>query len=62
LHTILRADFYPIAEDCSKEERTAKNLQVEYRIDFASCVGALLYLSYSTPHINYAMVKLAKFT
>jgi hypothetical protein len=60
--TILPAEFVPSAEDCSKDEGTAKNLQVEYAIDFASCVGALLYLSYTRPNITYAIVKLAKFT
>jgi hypothetical protein len=61
-NTILPAEFVPSAEDCSKDEETAKNLQVEYGIDFASCVGALLYLSYTRPDITYAVVKLVKFT
>ncbi len=49
-------------EDCSKDEGTAKTLQEEYGIDFASCVGALLYLSYTRPDITYAVVKFAKYT
>ena len=61
-NTILPAEFVPSAEDCSKDEVAAKSLQVEYGIDFASCVGALLYLSYTRPDITYAVVKLAKFT
>jgi hypothetical protein len=60
--TILPAEFVPNAENCSKDEETAKNLQVGYGIDFASCVGLLLYLSYTRPDISYAVVKLAKFT
>jgi hypothetical protein len=46
----------------SKDEETAKTLQEEYGIDFASCVGAMLYLSYSRPDITYAVVKFAKYT
>jgi hypothetical protein len=60
--TILPADFVPSAEDCSKDEESAKTLQEEYGIDFASCVGALLYLSYTRPDITYAVVKFAKYT
>jgi hypothetical protein len=63
-NTILPAEFVPSAEDCYKNEVTAKakNLKVEYGIEFASSVGALLYLLYTRPDITYAVVKLAKFT
>jgi len=61
-NTILPAEFVPSAEDCSKDEETAKNLQVKYGIDLTSCVGALLYLSYTRLDITYAVMKLAKFT
>jgi hypothetical protein len=37
-------------------------LQEEYGIDFASCVEALLYLSYTRQGITYAVVKFAKYT
>jgi hypothetical protein len=60
--TILPAEFFPSVEDCSEDEKTAKTLQEEYGIDFASCVGALLYLSSTRPDITYAVVKFAKYT
>jgi hypothetical protein len=61
--TILPAEFVPSMEDCSKNEETAKTLQEEYGIDdFTSCVGALLYLSYTRPDITYAVVNFAKYT
>jgi hypothetical protein len=47
----------PSAEECSKDEETAKNLQLEYGIDFASFAGALLYLSYTRTYITSAVVK-----
>ncbi len=50
--TFLPAEFVPSVEDCSKDEETAKTLQEEYGIDFASCVQALLYLSYTRPDIT----------
>jgi hypothetical protein len=55
-------EFVPSVEDCSKDEETTKTLQEEYGIDFALCVGALLYLSYTRPDITYAVVKFAKYT
>ncbi len=60
--TILPSEFVPSMEDCSKDEETAKTLQEEYGIDFVSCVGALLYVSYTRPDITYAVVKFAKYT
>jgi hypothetical protein len=44
--TILPAEFVPNVEDCSKDEETAKTLQKENGIDYASFVGDLLYLKY----------------
>ncbi len=60
--TILPAEFASSLEDCSEDEETAKALQEEYGINFASCVGALLHLSYTRPDISYAVVKFAKYT
>ncbi len=53
--TILLAEFVPSVEDCSKDEETAKTLQEEYGVDYASCVGASLCLSYTRPDITYAV-------
>ncbi len=39
--TILPAEFVPSGEDCSEDEETARTLQEEYGIDYASCVGTL---------------------
>ena len=60
--TILPAEFVPSVEDCFTDEETAKALQEEYGIDFASCAGSLLYLSYTRPDIPYAVVEFAKYT
>ncbi len=60
--TILPAEFVPSVEDCSEDEETAKTLQEEYGIDFASCVGALPYLSYTRPDITDTLVKFSKYT
>ncbi len=60
--TILPTEFVPSVEDCSKDEETAKTLQEEYGIDFASSVGVLVYLSYTRPDITYAVVKFVKYT
>jgi hypothetical protein len=60
--TIFPAEFVPSVDNCSKDEETSKTLQEEYGIDFASCVGVLLYLSYTRPGITDAVVKFAKYT
>jgi hypothetical protein len=60
--TPLPLDFIPSAEDCSKDEEAAKVLSKEYNIDFASCVGALIYLTMTRTDILHAVNKLAKFT
>ncbi len=63
-HWYLSARIYQEAEfnvTLGQARYCKSNLQVKCGIDFASCVGALLYLSYTRPDITYA-VELAKFT
>ncbi len=60
--SILPEEFVPSVEDCSKDEEIAKTLQEKYEIDYASCIGALLYFSYTRPNISYTAVKFAKYT
>jgi hypothetical protein len=55
-------DFVPTADDCSSDENAALQLQKEYNIDFASCIGSLIYLGMTRCDIVYAVNKLAKFT
>jgi hypothetical protein len=55
-------DFVPTADDCSSDENAALQLQKEYNIDFASCIGSLIYLGKTRCDIVYAVNKLAKFT
>jgi len=45
-HTIpLTTDFVATLEDCSKTEESATELGEEYKLDYASCIGSLIYLS-----------------
>ena len=55
-------DFEASIQDCSKTSEQAEMLQQEFNIDFASCVGALIYLSYTRPDITFAVNKLVKLT
>jgi hypothetical protein len=55
-------DFAPSADDNSTTEEEARTLSMEYNIDFASCVGSLIYLALTRTDIIYAVNKLAKFT
>jgi hypothetical protein len=60
--TPLPSGFIPMADDCSAKEEDAKELEVQYNIDFASCVGSLIYLGMTRTDILYAVNKLAKYT
>jgi hypothetical protein len=61
-NTPLPLDFVPTSDDCSASEEAAKLLEQEYNVDFASCVGSLIYLGMTRCDIVYAVNKLAKFT
>jgi hypothetical protein len=39
----LPSGFTPTNDDCSNSEEEAENLATQYNIDFASCVGSLIY-------------------
>jgi hypothetical protein len=60
--TPLALDFIPTSDDCSASEDVARELEKEYNIDFASCIGSLIYLGMTRCDIVYAVNKLAKFT
>ncbi len=63
LHTTpLPSDFTPSTVDCSSNEAEAKQLALEYNIDYASCNGSLIYLGMIRVDIIFAVNKLAKFT
>ncbi len=55
-------DFVATADNNSKDNEAAAKLQEEYNIDFASCIGSLIYLALTRTDIIYAVNKLAKFT
>jgi hypothetical protein len=55
-------DFVPTSEDCSINEEASKQLEQEYNIDYASCVGSLIYLAMTRCDITFAVNKLAKFS
>jgi hypothetical protein len=61
-HTIpLPCDFVPTSEDCSETEEKAAILMDEYKLDYASCIGSLIYLSQTRPDIIFAVNKLARY-
>ncbi len=50
--TPLSLEFIPTSDDCSENETKAQELETEYSIDFASCVGSLIYLGIMHPDIS----------
>jgi hypothetical protein len=61
-HTIpLPCDFVPTSEDCSESEEKAAILVEEYKLDYASCIGSLIYLSQTRTDIIFAVNKLARY-
>jgi hypothetical protein len=57
-----RRHITPTSDDCSSNEDEARRLAKEYSIDFAGCIGSLIYLGMMRCDIVYAVNKLAKFT
>jgi hypothetical protein len=55
-------DFIPTLNDCSVTEEDARQLGTTYNIDFASCIGSLIYLGMTQTDIAYSANKLAKYT
>lgn len=55
-------DFVPSSDDCSATEEDTRKLEIEYNIDFTSCVGSLIYLVMTRADIIYAVNILAKYT
>jgi len=58
----LPSEFTPLMADRGVDETSSKQLAIEYNIDYASCVGSLIYLGMTRVDILYAVNKLAKFT
>jgi hypothetical protein len=44
------------------DEKNAATLKSEYNIDFASCIGSLIYLGMTRVDISYAVNKMVKYT
>jgi hypothetical protein len=60
-HTyILPIDFIPTIEDKESTPEADKKIQEAYIIDYASCIGSLVYVSYKRPYIAFAVKKLAQ--
>jgi hypothetical protein len=60
--TPLPLDFTPTSEDCSADEDASKLLEQEYNIEYASCIGSLIYLAMTRCDITFAVNKLAKYS
>jgi hypothetical protein len=58
----LPSGFIATIDDCSGSEIESQKLSDGFNIDFASCIGSLIYLSMTRTDIIYAVNKLAKFT
>jgi hypothetical protein len=58
----LPSGFIATVDDCSASEDESQQLSEGFNIDFASCIGSLIYLSMTRTDIIYAVKKLAKFT
>jgi len=51
-----------MSDDCASCETESKELEVCYNVDYASCIGSLIYLSMTRTDIIYSENKLAKYT
>jgi hypothetical protein len=60
--TQLPSGFVPTSDNCSTTESESKEIKTSYTIDYASCIGSLIYLSMTRTNIIYSANKLAKYT
>jgi len=60
--TPLPSGFIPTGDNCSTSDAECVELSTAFNIDFASCIGSLIYLSMTRPDIIFAVNKLAKYT
>ena len=60
--TPLPCNFKATKTDLANSEEESQQIQEEFNIDFAACVGCLIYLSYTRPDIIFGVNKMAKFT
>jgi hypothetical protein len=58
--TPLPLPFLPSSDDCSVDENAVATLEEEYNIEYASCIGSLIYLTMTRTDILFAVNKLAK--
>jgi len=54
-------DFVATKADCSTTDQEVGLLSQEYRLDYPSVIGSLIYLMNTRPDISFAVTKLAKF-
>ena len=57
----LSADWIATKDDCAKNEKEIVQLTEEYRMEYQSVIGSLIYLMNTRPDITFAVTKLAKF-
>jgi hypothetical protein len=60
-NTPLPLEFSPTTQDSSATLEDAHQLSTEFNLDYASCIGSLIYLSVTCVDILHAVNKLAKF-
>jgi hypothetical protein len=60
--TPLPLTFTPSIKDCSVHDNTAKELEIEFNVEYLSCIGSLIYLSMTRCDTVYVINKLAKFS
>ena len=60
--SILPTSFVPSKKDCPETPEESSIMQQEFNVDYASCVGSLIYISNTHPDMTYGINKLAKFS
>jgi hypothetical protein len=60
--TPLPLDFIATSEDCYADDIAVKHLETEYNVEYAFCIGSLIYLGVTRCDTIYAINKFAKFS
>ena len=60
--SILPTSFVPSKKDCPETPEESSTMQQEFNVEYASCVGYLIYIFNTHPYMTYGINKLAKFS
>jgi hypothetical protein len=60
--SILPINYVLTSKDLTTPPEESSKMQEAYNLDYASCIGSLICISYIRPDVSFAVYKLAKYS